>query len=86
MLIFFYCFKFDNVFTVLILSNECSAVSNAMVRVCLQGARVWVPESEDVWEGAEVQEDYTGGTLVVRTESGQVSKNTNLYHQGQHSG
>ncbi|XP_065350238.1 unconventional myosin-Va isoform X2 [Cloeon dipterum] len=35
-----------------------------------RGARVWVPCAEQVWVGAEVQQDYKGGTLVIRTEQG----------------
>lgn len=39
----------------------------------LQGARVWIPHAEHVWEGAEVVEDYTSGSLNVKTEDGKVS-------------
>ena len=35
----------------------------------LQGARVWIPDSEQVWAGAVLLEDWKGqGTLAVETE------------------
>lgn len=39
----------------------------------LQGARVWIPHTELVWEGAEVEEDYVSKTIKVKTEDGTVS-------------
>ncbi|RZF37289.1 hypothetical protein LSTR_LSTR005621 [Laodelphax striatellus] len=40
-----------------------------------QGARVWIPHPELVWEGAEVLENYQAKELQIKTEdSGQVRK------------
>ena len=40
----------------------------------LQEARVWVPDSEFVWKGAVLLEDYTGQKeLRAEYENGQVS-------------
>lgn len=41
-----------------------------------QGARVWIPHPELVWEGAEVVEDYTSKSLKVKTADGKVSMST----------
>ena len=40
-----------------------------------QGARVWVPNAEHVWEGATVIDDYKNGDTKLRVclESGKVS-------------
>ncbi|KAG8270926.1 myosin V [Homalodisca vitripennis] len=38
----------------------------------LQGARIWIPHPELVWEGAEVVENYVAATLKVKTEDGKI--------------
>lgn len=40
--------------------------------IFLQGARVWVPHPDLVWEGGEVIEDYSVTNLKVKTDSGKV--------------
>ncbi|KAL1140391.1 hypothetical protein AAG570_000323 [Ranatra chinensis] len=37
-----------------------------------QGARVWIPHPEKVWEGARVLEDFTKSLLKVVTDDGEV--------------
>ncbi|XP_071452238.1 unconventional myosin-Va isoform X1 [Hetaerina americana] len=37
------------------------------------GARVWIPNPDTVWEGAELVEDYVGGNIIrVSTKNGKV--------------
>lgn len=53
---------------------SCQTTSRKSDKVCLfQGARVWIPHTELVWEGAEVEEDYVSKTIKVKTEDGTVS-------------
>lgn len=43
--------------------------------VRFQGAKVWVPHPEKVWEGAEVTQDFRSGVLIVKTDdSGQIKQ------------
>lgn len=56
-----------------------------MLSIFFQGARVWIPHGEKVWEGAELYEDYKSNeaTLVVVTENNEkktltIKKETDL--------
>ena len=44
-----------------------------MICIC-QGARIWIPDPEAIWRGAELLEDYTGQAQVkVQYEEGEVN-------------
>ena len=46
----------------------------SLVSSIIKGARIWIPDPESVWRGAELLKDFKSGdkTLLVHTEDGEV--------------
>lgn len=41
-----------------------------------KGTRVWIPDTDNVWQSAEVQKDYreSDTNLIIQTEDGKVNE------------